>query len=33
MLKGDLYAIDDNSALLWIDGRIRVVSEGKWKRY
>lgn len=32
-LKGDLYAIDDDSAVLCMDGKIRVVSEGKWKKY
>lgn len=32
-LEGDLYAIDDNSAVLCIDGKIKVVSEGVWKKY
>lgn len=32
-LKGDLYAMDDNSAIVWVNGMIRVVSEGKWIRY
>jgi dipeptidase E len=32
-LKGNLYAIDDNSAVLYIDGKIKVISEGVWKKY
>ncbi len=32
-LKGDLYALDDNSALLCINRKITVISEGKWKKY
>lgn len=32
-LEGDLYALDDNSAVLWIDGKIKVISEGIWKKY
>lgn len=29
----DLYAIDDNSAVVFDDGKIEVVSEGKWIKY
>ena|SRR3989344_4511428 len=32
-LDDDLYALDDNSAVLYIDGKIKVISEGKWKKY
>jgi dipeptidase E len=32
-LKGDTYAIDDNSAVVFDNGKICVVSEGKWKLY
>ena len=32
-LKEDLYAIDDESAIVWVDGKVRVVSEGRWKKY
>ncbi len=32
-LKGDLYALDNNSGLLCIDGKIEIVSEGRWKKY
>ncbi len=32
-VNGDFYALDDNSAMVWVDGRIKVVSEGKWKLY
>ena len=32
-LDGDLYALDDNSAVLYVDGKIKVISEGKWKKY
>ncbi|MGD0728781.1 MAG: Type 1 glutamine amidotransferase-like domain-containing protein [Candidatus Micrarchaeaceae archaeon] len=32
-LTGDLYALDDNSAIIYINGKIKVVSEGKWKKY
>jgi dipeptidase E len=32
-LKGDTYAIDDNSAVVFDNGKIHVVSEGKWKLY
>jgi dipeptidase E len=29
----DLYAIDDNSGILCINGKIKVISEGKWVKY
>jgi dipeptidase E len=32
-LSGDLYAIDDDSAVLFNDGKIEVISEGKWIKY
>ncbi|MDE1865424.1 MAG: Type 1 glutamine amidotransferase-like domain-containing protein [Candidatus Micrarchaeota archaeon] len=32
-LDGELYALDDNSGIVWVDGKINVVSEGKWKKY
>jgi len=32
-LKADLYAIDDSSAVVFNDGKIEVVSEGKWIKY
>ncbi len=32
-LGGGLYAIDDNSAVQFVDGKITVVSEGEWKKY
>lgn len=32
-LKEDLYAIDDSSAVIFNDGEIEVVSEGKWIKY
>lgn len=32
-LGGDLYALDDNSALLYFDGKIKIISEGVWKKY
>lgn len=32
-LNGDLYALDDNSAIVYLNGKIRVISEGKWKKY
>lgn len=32
-LNGDLYAIDDKSAIVYANGKIKIVSEGKWKRY
>ncbi|MDP3728169.1 MAG: Type 1 glutamine amidotransferase-like domain-containing protein [bacterium] len=32
-LDSDLYALDDASALIYIDGKIKIVSEGTWKKY
>ena len=32
-LHSDLYALDNNSAIIWIDGKAKVVSEGKWRLY
>ncbi|MDE1762010.1 MAG: Type 1 glutamine amidotransferase-like domain-containing protein [Candidatus Micrarchaeota archaeon] len=32
-LKGSLYAIDDRTGIMYSNGRIRVISEGRWKRY
>ncbi len=32
-LDGDLYALDDNSGILFIDGKIEIISEGKWIKY
>lgn len=32
-LKGDLYLLDDQSGVAYLDGKIKVVSEGKWKKY
>jgi dipeptidase E len=32
-LKGDLYAVDDNTAIICINNKIKIVSEGKWKKY
>ncbi|MGI0134524.1 MAG: Type 1 glutamine amidotransferase-like domain-containing protein [Candidatus Micrarchaeaceae archaeon] len=32
-LAKKVYALDDNSALKIVDGRIEVVSEGSWKAY
>lgn len=32
-LSGDLYALDDNSAVLYDNGKIEVISEGKWVKY
>lgn len=29
----DVYALDDQSGVLYIDGKIRVISEGKWIKY
>lgn len=26
----DLYALDDESAIVWVDGEVEVVSEGEW---
>jgi dipeptidase E len=30
---GDLYAIDDNSAIVYNKGKLEVISEGKWIKY
>lgn len=30
---GDFYAVDDNSAIIVNNGKIKVVSEGKWIKY
>ena len=32
-IDGDLYVIDDDTGILCSDGKVTVVSEGKWKRY
>ncbi len=32
-LGKDVYALDDNSALSYVDGKIKVISEGVWKKY
>ena len=32
-IDGDLYAIDDNTGILFLDGKAVVISEGKWRRY
>ena len=32
-LDGDLYALDDESAVLCVDGKLQIISEGKWKKY
>ena len=32
-LNGDMYALDDNSGLLYINGKVRVISEGKWRLF
>ena len=29
----DLYALDDNSGIVYVDGKIEIVSEGKWIKY
>jgi dipeptidase E len=29
-IKEKIYALDDNSALKIVDGKVEVVSEGKW---
>jgi len=29
----DLYAIDDNSAIIYDNGKLKVISEGKWIKY
>lgn len=30
---GDLYALDDDSGILCVDGKIKIISEGKWIKY
>ncbi|MBI4146359.1 Type 1 glutamine amidotransferase-like domain-containing protein [Candidatus Woesearchaeota archaeon] len=32
-LPADLYALDDNSAVLVVDSKLKIVSEGKWVKY
>jgi dipeptidase E len=32
-LDRDCYALDDDSAVLVVDGKIEVVSAGKWVKY
>lgn len=32
-LAAKVYALDDNSALKIVDGRVEVISEGDWKEY
>lgn len=32
-LDGDLYGIDDDSAVIYNEGKIEVISEGKWIKY
>ncbi len=32
-LKGDTYAIGDGSAIVWTDGKIRIISDGTWRKY
>jgi len=32
-IGGPAYAIDDETAIEVVDGTVRVVSEGKWKRF
>ncbi len=32
-IDGDLYAIDDNSGILFNNGKIKIVSKGTWKKY
>ena len=32
-IKTPLYAIDDQTAVKVVDGKVEVVSEGKWKRF
>ena len=27
------YAIDDETAIVWVDGEVEVVSEGNWRRF
>jgi len=32
-LNQDVYALDDDSGIVYIDGEIKVISEGEWKLY
>ena len=27
------YAIDDDTAIVWVDGAVEVVSEGHWRKF
>jgi dipeptidase E len=27
------YAIDDQTAIKWVDGSVEVISEGHWKQF
>ena len=27
------YAIDDDTAIVWVDGAVEVVSEGNWRLF
>ena len=27
------YAMDDETAIKWVDGKVEVISEGKWKLF
>ena len=32
-LSTPAYAIDDQTAIKWVDGEVEVISEGHWKRF
>jgi dipeptidase E len=32
-IKGDVYALDDDSGIICSNGKIQVVSEGRWIKY
>lgn len=32
-LDGDLYALDDQSGILCVEGKVTVISKGVWKKY
>lgn len=32
-LDSPAYAIDDDTAIVWVDGEVKVVSEGNWKLF
>ena len=32
-LQGTGYAMDDQTAIKWVDGAVEVISEGAWKRF